>query len=435
MNVHSLITRLRQSRLFADSLWALLGSAMGKGLSLLAGIAIARLLGSELYGEYGTVKSTLLMIAVFSSLGLGYSATKFIAESRTNGNDHRIVDTHRVATIVTLITSCIIALAILLLADKVAALLDAPHLAHTLRISSVAIVFNAINTTQTGELAGFGAYRELAANNTWSGIFTFVTSIGLTLLYGFDGAIIALIISLLFNAILNHRTLRRLLANYAESRHINRAYMGEVVRFSIPIALQESLYTITNWGQIYILVTLADFSEYGISSAAHQWMSVLLFIPGALRNVALSHLSATNNDGERNRAILRRLMLVNFCSTFAPFVVIFLLSGWIASWYGASFEGLQPVLNVCVLTAVVSSLSNVLTQEFMAHGRNWFLFWSRLLRDIGALTTTYIAICCFGHAALAAAISVLVWQSGYLIVLLFAQTTKLCGPRQNKSDN
>lgn len=428
MAIRSLITRLRQSRLFADSVWALLGSAMGKGLSLLAGIAIARLLGSELYGEYGTVKSTLLMIAVFSSLGLGYSATKFIAENRANGNHHRIVDTHRIASLITLITSCIIALAVILLADQVAALLDAPHLGHTLRLSSVAIIFNAINTTQTGELAGFGAYRQLAANNTWSGIFTFATSIGLTLLYGFDGAIIALILSLLFNAILNHRMLRRLLSDVARPTTIDRAYMGEIVRFSIPIALQESLYTITNWVQIYILVTLADFSEYGISSAAHQWMSVLLFIPGALRNVALSHLSATNSDGERNRAILRRLMLVNFCSTFAPFVVILLLSGWITSWYGASFEGLQPVLNIAIFTAVVSSLSNVLTQEFMAHGRNWFLFWSRLLRDIGSLITTYFAILSFGHAAIVAASSMLIWQTGYLIVLL-------CALRQNNTDH
>ena len=77
--VNEIISRLKQSRLFADSFWALVGSAAGKGLSLIAGIAVARFLGSELYGEYGTIKNTLLMIAIFSSMGLGYSATKFIA--------------------------------------------------------------------------------------------------------------------------------------------------------------------------------------------------------------------------------------------------------------------------------------------------------------------------------------------------------------------
>ena len=85
------------------------------------------------------------------------------------------------------------------------------------------------------------------------------------------------------------------------------------------------------------------------------------------------------------------------------------------------------LLNILVFTAVVSSLSNVLTQEFMAHGRNWFLFWSRLLRDIGSLITTYFAILSFGHAAIVAASSMLIWQTGYLIVLL-------CALRQNNTD-
>lgn len=413
-----LLKRLKGSQLFKDSFWALVGSAMGKGLSLLAGVAIARFLGSSLYGEYGTIKSTLLMIAMFSSLGLGYSATKFIAESRTANDIKRIIDTHRVATTITLIMSGFIAMLLLIGANQVAVWLDAPHLAGSLRLSSIAIIFNAINTTQTGELSGFGAYKELAKNNTYAGIFTFVSSIILTYLYNFDGAIIALIISLIFNAVLNKITINKCIGIKSEHAAVDRNYVKEVVRYSIPIALQESLYSLTNWGNILILVKLANYTEIGLSSAANQWMAVILFIPGALRNVALTHLSASNSDKDKNRNILYRLMAINFVSTFIPFLLILCLSGWITGIYGNSFDGLTPVLNVCVFTAVINSLTNVLTQEFMAHSKNWFLFFSRFIRDIGILSSIYIALQYSSKGALISAIVGLIWQVLYLGVLL-----------------
>lgn len=415
--VNEIISRLKQSRLFADSFWALVGSAAGKGLSLIAGIAVARFLGSELYGEYGTIKNTLLMIAIFSSMGLGYSATKFIAESRTSGDLKRIVDTHRIATYITLGMSGAIALLTIVFAKQVAMWLEAPHLYSALQLSAIAIIFNAINTTQTGELSGFGAYKELAKNNTWAGIFTFISSIVLTYFYNFNGAIIALIISLAFNAILNNITIRRCLKETNHREKVDIQYVKEIIKFSIPIALQEGLYSVTHWGTTIILIKLAGYIEMGISSAAGQWMAVILFIPGALRNVALTHLSASNKDKARNNAILKRLMAINFVSTFVPFLIILAISGWICTWYGDSFDGLQVVLNVCVFTAVVNSLTNVLTQKFMAHGKNWFLFWSRLIRDIGLCISLYFAILYFGHGALTSAILGLAWQCLYLLLL------------------
>ena len=41
------------SKLFRDSFWAVFGNGIGNALMLLSGIIIARLLGKDLYGEYG----------------------------------------------------------------------------------------------------------------------------------------------------------------------------------------------------------------------------------------------------------------------------------------------------------------------------------------------------------------------------------------------
>lgn len=424
--VASIISRLKASQLFSDSLWALIGSAVGKGLALLAGIIVARFLGSEVYGEYGTIRNTLLMIAIFSTMGLGYSATKFIAESRASGNHKRILDTHRIATTITYISSGLIAILLIIGARDVAIWIEAPHLTNALRLSAIAIIFNAVNTTQTGELAGFGAYKALAKNNAIAGIFTFLASVILTYFQGFDGAIVALIISLLFNALLNRRTIYQSLVVKSHDEKSDPRYIRDIIKFSIPIALQESLYAITNWLGIFLLIKLTDYTELGLYSAAMQWMAVILFIPGALRNVALSHFSAVNNDRERTHSILRKLMFVNFIATFIPFIIILILSGWIETMYGTSFEGLQPILNICVLTAIVSSLTNVLTQEFISQGKNWFLFFSRLLRDVGTLITAYFVIKYFSRGAISMTATFLAFQILYLIILsvLYTRTIK-----------
>mgnify|MGYP003444416693 FL=1 len=297
-------------------------------------------------------------------------------------------------------------------------MIEAPHLDSVLRLSSIAIIFNAVNTTQAGELAGFGAYKVLAKNNIIAGIATFIASILLTYIYGFNGAIIALIISLIFNALLNHLSINKCLSGEKYNSKIESNYVIEVIKFSVPIALQESLYSITNWLGIFILIKLAGYIELGLYSAAMQWMSVILFIPGALRNVALSHFAATNKNLEQTHSILKKLMLVNFISTFIPFVIVSILSVWIESLYGASFNGLRPILIVCTFTAIVSSLTDVISQEFMAAGKNWMLLYSRFFRDIGAAFVGYFALQQLHYGAFLWSICILIFQLIYLVILL-----------------
>ena len=76
------------SRLTIDSFWALFGNISAKGLALIAGILVARFLGSEVYGEFGLIKTTLMSLALFSTLGLGFTSTKFIAEYKLKNPEY-----------------------------------------------------------------------------------------------------------------------------------------------------------------------------------------------------------------------------------------------------------------------------------------------------------------------------------------------------------
>ncbi len=400
-----------------DSFWALLGNVLGKGLALVAGIAVARFLGSEAYGEYGMIRNNLTMIAIFSSLGLGYTATKFIAECK--GNKEQAYSIHKVVSRITWVTSGVIMVLVIVLANPLATWLDAPHLGRLLMLASVAVVFNAVNTTQIGELSGFNAYKEIAFNNTWAGIVTFVVSVGLTFFYGIEGAVIALIISFATNCLLNLRSLKKYLPR---QKVVNgNTNFREILSFTFPVALQESSYSITHWLSTILLIKLAGYGELGLYSAVAQWMGVMLFIPAALRNVALSHLSKSNDDMNTNKQVLKRMLQINLVTTLIPFIVIALLSGWICSWYGESYVGMQSVLNVCMFTTVFNSLSNVLTQNLIAMNQNWYLFTTRIIRDLLILGFAALLILKLGKGSLMYALASLIFQIIYLFLLLSKQ--------------
>ena len=83
MNINIIWKKLIESNLFKDSFWALFGNSIAKLLALVIGIVIANLLGSEDYGRYGLVKTTLMTFSVFSTFGLGITGTKYIAQYKT----------------------------------------------------------------------------------------------------------------------------------------------------------------------------------------------------------------------------------------------------------------------------------------------------------------------------------------------------------------
>lgn len=417
-----LVNSIGKHKLFQDSFWALLGSVIGKGLSLLGGILVARLLTKDIYGEYGLIKSTLLYIAVFSTFGLGFTSTRFIAKYREE-DPGRISMVVKCTRFITFATSFLMALLLCVFARQVAGYLDAPHLVRPLRISAVAVVFNAFDSAQIGILSGFGAFKINARNNTIGGIVSFFLSFILTFFWKLNGAIVALVLSLMTSVLLNFFSINKILLSY-------QPYLGkikdttiELVRFSLPIALQEGLYAITHWGTSFVLIKLVGYGELGLYAAATQWSSVVQFIPGVLRNVTLSHLSGNTNNMTSHRKTVSTMVGVNFSSTFIPWILICLFSGLICKAYGDSYTAMKSVIILSVGTALPNSISNVFSQELISRGKNWFLLISRVFKDLLNLALLFLILSNFSlpGANTAAAVSVFV-QTLYLITLFSKYT-------------
>lgn len=381
--------RLKKSQIFADSIWALLGSTIGKGLALVAGIIVARLMGSDTFGEYGLIRNTLTYIAIVSTFGLGFSATKYVAEYITT-RPEQTKALARLIVQITLITSCVLAILQAIFAKQLASFIAAPHLEHIIRIYSPLIVLNALTTTQIAILSGLKRFKTTAKINSIGGISMFLFSYVGTYFWGLSGALGALLASFLIQMVISHREIGHTMAKYhtAERHNIAKGEIGSILRFSLPIALQDSLYAITHWLSAYIIIAIANYHEVGLITAAATWQSIVIFIPAMLKNVMFSYLSSADD----HQRLVRKFLLVSLCSTTIPVAIIALLSNYIEAYYGLSFDGLNMVIVVMCVAAIFISLGEVYSFELLSTGHSWMVFISRIIRDVLTLCCSYVIL-------------------------------------------
>lgn len=392
-SLHTLIDRTKGSSLAKDSIWAVSGSVIGKGLALVAGIIIARFLGRELYGEYGLIKETVAYLAIVSTFGFGYTATKYVAEDDKAGGKRMRWLVRRIE-LFTLAFSLIWFAVLFIFAQPIAQFVKAPDLFPIFRKYGVIVVFNAISAMEIGVLSGLKLFKINAKVNCFSGITLFLASIALTYFYGLDGAVLALLLSLVVQVILNERYIRKALQSFPPENEGSEKDFRAMLSFSIPIALQEGLYVVVHWLTTYLLIQYAGYGEVGLVSAAATWSAVIIFIPGMLKNVMFSYLTTTDN----HEHLVKRLLLFNLLSTACPVIIMIIFSRLICSFYGPTFSGLPIVLTISLVSAVAASVSEVFCYEFISRGHPWIVFLARIIRDSTILLSGWAVLSRVSHS-------------------------------------
>ena len=392
--------RISSNSLVQNSFWAVFGNGAGNALLLLAGILIARLLGKDVYGEYGFVKSTMFYIASFASLGLGVTTTKFIAQYLSD-SPHYVKSVVKDSLKLTLLFSCSIAFVLVCFAAPFANLLKEPSFKSAFQVLAVIIVFRALTTTQIGLLAGFKEFKRVAINGLLAGSFMLLICIPLTYYLGLKGSLLALLLSQVFNAIINFRSILDVISHLENQS--NKSFKMELFRFSFPVALQESSFVVSHWGAITLLTMFSAFGEVGLYTAASQWNSIIMMIPGLLSNVILSYLASSVAKVDQHNRTIGRMLTINFVSTFIPFVLIYCTANIIAAFYGPTFTNMSSVMRVLTFATIFESCSQVFKSELLAQSKVWLLFSLRFLRDFALISSLYIVLANNGgsHGAMA----------------------------------
>lgn len=410
----TIFERIKGNALARDSFWAVFGNGVGNFLLLIGGIIIARFLGKDLYGEYGVVKTTMFHIAGFATFGLGYTSTKFVAEY-INTKKEQVKDVIWSSVAITFIMSSILCLFLFFFATPLAVYIDEPKLSSAFQYLGVIIVLRALSVTENGILSGMKQFRSLAVNSIMSGLCLLICGALLTYCWSVKGSLLALLLSQLVLLMLNSICIIREIRNYPDSTNKN---LIRILKFSFPVSIQELSSTLSNWGATLLVTKYASLGDVGIYSAASQWGSIVLFIPGILMNVVLSYLSDNAEENETHQVVFRRMILVNFVSSLIPFVIVLLLSSFIASFYGPTFNGLGMVISIIVLGTVFLSISNVYQSDMISLGKNWALFFFRIIRDLFIIVSLWVSLQYYhSNAALIFAIISVISSLLYIILL------------------
>lgn len=372
-------TKLSQSRLAKDSFWAVFGNGIGNALLLVAGIIIARFLGKDVYGEYGFVKSTMFYMASFAAMGLGFTTTKYIAYHLQESPKY-VKSILSDSLVITLSFSGFIALLLVCFAKPFAIMIKAPSLTIAFQALAAIIIFKAITTTQIGLLSGFKQFKIIAYNSVFSGLFLLISCVPLTYVWGLKGSLLALFLSQAFNAAINYVAIHRITKGL--TNQIKHKFKSELIKFSLPIALQESSYIVSHWGAIMLLTFYSSLGEVGLYTATSQWNSIILMIPGLLHNVILSYLSSSINEKQQHKRTVTKMLSINLITTLIPFLFVYLLAGFIASFYGPTFSEMPRILRLLTFATIFECCSQVYKSELMAQSKVWALFSIRLLRDM-----------------------------------------------------
>lgn len=381
---------LKNSSLFKDSFWAVSGNGIGNFLMLLSGILVARFLGKDLYGEYGIVKSTMFLAALFATFGLGDTATKYVAEyvQKNVGSIKGIIIS---SLEIVLCFSGVLCVLLLLFADHVASFVNEPRLAYSFRFLGVIIVFRALNTVGAGLLGGFKSYKTLGINNIIGGATMLILCVPLTMSFSLHGALWALLFSQITLSILN------LFVVYKYQRMMKaegkQDFRRELITFSFPFALNEFVYTISSWCSSLFLTKYSSLGELGLLSVCSQWNAIILFMPGLLGNVILSYLSTTAvSNRETHGRLIKRMMLINLVCTLIPLVIVICASPLITRYYGPSFKGLEMILSFSAFGTLFTCLTRVYQSNLMSEGKKWTAFAIRSSYNLLSLIVTYVIL-------------------------------------------
>ena len=380
---HPIFDRIEASnigyRLVRGSFWSIFGAVISRGLMLVASILVARILGKEVFGEYGIIRSTVNMFLIFAGFGLGLTATKYVAEFRDSDpvRAGRII---AISSLLAMVTGLLVAVGLLIFAPLLAEkTLNAPHLAGVLRIGGIILFINALNGAQTGALAGFEAFKTIAWVNLGVGLASFPLLVGGAYFGGLEGAVWALGLNMGINWLLNHIALRK----EAKRFKVPFTFKGCIRecpilwQFSLPATLSGIMVGPANWVCHALLANQPDgYGHMGIFNATEQWYVMLLFLPSLFGRVLLPVLSEQlgNKNTKQSRRTLILVMKMNLFIT-APLVVFAsIASPYIMSLYGEGFGDGWPTLIVVLSTAGILTIQMPVGQIIAASGRMWIGF-------------------------------------------------------------
>lgn len=400
----------------------LLGAVFNQGSTFVFNVIAANLLGREAFGKYGFLASTLVTLSQVSQLAFGFTATKYVAEFRSN-------DKHKagqiIGSILAIVTSVAVAVGfgLFLSAPQLAAaVFRAPELTVDLRLGCGIVLFNVLMGLFMGVLAGLEAYRALSRALMAYGVIYLAVCSLMTFGFGLEGAFTGLLVSGAVGCWLLGQVVVRECRK--QSIRIQAAYFPELrsilLHFALPAAISGLTFLPALWIGNAVLVRGRDgYGQMALFSAAFMLMNAVLFVPNNTHVVGWSILN--HHKGVGQLAGYRRTFAWNLAfigtAAVAGSLAIGLTGPELLRVFGRDFGAGSTVLRILLSAAIPQALTLAILQHLQSQERVWFSFLAVILpRDVLLVGLGLILTPRHGAIGLASGYAI-AWTVALLIVI------------------
>jgi O-antigen/teichoic acid export membrane protein len=416
--------RLRSSplgaRIARGTFWMLMGAVISRMLGLLTSILLARILGKIAFGELSIIQSTTGLFGAFAGLGIGITATKYVAEFR----ESKPVRCGRVigfSLSAALAGGSLAGLGLFLFGGWLATrTLAAPQLAPLLRASTGLVVFGALQGAYLGAMSGFEAFKQVSRVNWISSLVGVPLAVAGTVLAGLEGAVWAMILQAALGCALGHWALARETrkAKIQISFALSMEEWSMLWRFTLPAFLSTLLATPAGWFSRTLLVNQpGGYADAALVSAANQWMNLVNFLPGTMGGVLVPIFSNLYADGRRAEfmKLLRHNLLLNTGVGLAVAVPLMLFAPLILRFYGPGFGEGTAIFIVTMISGLFIAFNNLFSRAMQSAGKAWVDLTSNGLWALVVVAGSWPLVHCskglglvVAHAV--AAVALMIWQ-------------------------
>ncbi|OYV02439.1 MAG: hypothetical protein CFE45_00280 [Burkholderiales bacterium PBB5] len=378
------------ARLARGTLWAMGSAVLVRGLGLLGSMLAARLLGAEAFGQVGVVQQVVAMMGTLAGLGVGTTASRFIAESRTSSTERtgRILGATAVWSWGAALLGCAV------LAATAPWLAAGPLASSALTVPLLAalplLLFSLVGQALVGGLAGFEAFRASAVANLVSGLLGVPLQILGAWWWGVPGFVLGLAAAEAVRWLVGQRALARLMREAGiHWQRPQRAVLRELLGFGLPSMLASMLV-----GPV-LLVSFAvvgrqpgGYAEVGLFQATQQFRNLLIFVAVQSTGAIVPVLAAAHGSGDRAGVArgLRRAVVWAAAGSALLAAGLVVVAPWVMGGFGPTFGAHWSLLWWLALLAPVQAVNTVGIAVLGGINRAWATLCATAGFALGALT-------------------------------------------------
>lgn len=349
------------------------------GLGFILSILLARFLGPEARGVYGSILTIAILIAGFSQLGL---AQGYVYHRRQSGlNGLSVLLTSFVLILFTAIVLLIITQQFFILEVLTPYLL-------------LIVLLSLINSCYSYFQNSAQIDQQLHFYNLLKITLPFLNVLAVLAFYGIFGELTvwAAVSILIFTTLLSalclawHVITREIKAKKSVATSMVNdvkpsLFFSRIMGYSSKIYGTATIGIFINSIDKIVLLGIGSMKDFGLYSVAYGLSRMIGIIPETLSTVIYARF-AGNSEIEL-ALVVKRIFAVLFIPLMSLSVLISLMATWFIVWlFGDEYQAATLPFIILLFEAVISSLGWLLSQRFNAAGRPGLVFFRQVISII-----------------------------------------------------